>query len=57
MTDPNDINRAAENAQFRQDEYFYDHTLKLILGNMVRLLGVRATRRIVLKYTRNLKWF
>lgn len=47
----------AEDAVRRHDAYFHDHVLKMVLGNMVRLLGVRETRRLVLRYTRNLKWF
>lgn len=52
-----DLDRAAEDAVRRQDVYFHDHVLKMVLGNMVRLLGVRETRRIVLRYARRLKWF
>jgi len=51
------LDRAAEEAVRRQDEYFHDHVLKLVLGNCVRLLGVRATRRLLLRYARQLKWF
>ena len=47
----------AEEAVRRHDAYFHDHVLKMVLGNMVRLLGVYETRRLVLRYTRNLKWF
>jgi len=51
------LDRQIEDAVRRQDVYFHDHVLKMVLGNCVRLLGVRETRRLVLKYARNLKWF
>ena len=35
----------AQAAVRRHDVYFHDHMLKLVLGNCVRLLGVRETRR------------
>jgi hypothetical protein len=47
----------AEAAVCRHDELFHDHVLKLVLGNCVRLIGVRATRLMLLRYARQLKWF
>lgn len=52
-----DLDRAAQDAVRRHDVYFSDHLLKLVLGNCVRLLGVRETRRLLLRYARQLKWF
>ena len=37
--------------------YFSDHMLKLVIGNAVRVLGVKETRRLILRYARQLKWF
>lgn len=51
------LDRAAQDAVRRQDIYFHDHLLKMVLGNCVRLLGVKETRRLVLRYARQLKWF
>lgn len=51
------LDRAAQEAVRRHDEYFHDHVLKLVLGNCVRLIGVRATRRLLLRYARQLRWF
>jgi hypothetical protein len=51
------LDRRSEDAVRRHDIYFHDHLLKMVLGNCVRLLGVRETRRLVLRYARQLKWF
>lgn len=55
MTD--ELDRQARIAVRRHDARFYDSVLQMVLGNMVRLFGVRETRRIVLVYARRLKWF
>jgi len=47
----------AEEAIHRHDLYFHDHLLKLVLGNCVRLVGVKETRRLLLRYARQLRWF
>ena len=52
-----DLDRHAEEAVRRQDVYFYDNLLKAVIGNCVRLVGIRETRRLILRYARQLKWF
>lgn len=51
------LDRASEEAIRRHDLYFHDHLLKLVLGNCVRLVGVKETRRLLLRYARQLRWF
>ena len=50
------LDDAARDAVLRHDRHFHDMLLKMVLGNCVRLIGVRETRRLILRYARQLKW-
>lgn len=51
------LDRIAEEAVRKHDLRFHDHLLKMVLGNCVRLVGVKETRRLLLRYARQLKFF
>lgn len=51
------LDRIAQDAVRRHDILFHDRLLKMVLGNCVRLVGVRETRKILLRYARELRWF
>lgn len=47
----------AKEAAAKHQRLLYLKTLELCLGEMVRTMGVKEVRKLLLQYARHLKWF
>ena len=49
--------RQAQDAVAKHQRLLYLKTLELCLGEMVRTMGVKEVRKLLLQYALKLKWF
>lgn len=52
-----DLDDVARAAIEKHQRLLYLKTLELCLGEMVRTMGIREVRKLLLEYARHLKWF